>query len=106
MVRYAVWLDGKTVRNTAGGFRGGVLLVILGGLTLDLRNAGFSDAKINASIIFGRVDILITKNTIVRVRRPFVLGLQGLGRTEDPLQEAAITINVLGLFGDVNVREA
>ena len=87
-------------------FKGTTLTAVFGGLKCDLRNAIInSDVVINASAIFGGIDIFVPDNVKVKVKSTAIFG--GVSnKTNVKTAENSYTIYVNGtaLFGGVEVK--
>ncbi len=106
--RRFVLLRGDRVASAAASFRRASITVAFGSFQLDLRRATLRlGASINVTAVFGTVDVRIGRGIKVRTREPFVLDRRGL-RTQPPsrFDGSDLTINVLGLFGAIRVRES
>jgi hypothetical protein len=106
--RRFVLLRGSRVVSTAASFRRASITVMFGSFQLDLRRATLSGgAVINVTAVFGSIDVRIGRGVKLQTREPFVLDARGL-RTESPsgFNGSDLTINVLGLFGGVGIRES
>lgn len=106
--RRFILLRGSRVVSTATSFRRASIMVMFGSFQLDLRRATLrGEAVINVTAVFGSVDVRIGRGVKLQTREPFVLKASGL-RTEPPagFDGSDLTINVLGLFGGVGIRES
>jgi hypothetical protein len=82
----------------------GVITVLLGAVKLDIRAVDLAqESAIDVWAVFGAVEVLVADSADVEERRAFVLGRGRLQYTTLPPQGAKLTVNVLGLFGDVTV---
>jgi hypothetical protein len=81
---------------------------VMGGGTLDLRQARFTDgeATINVLAIMGGIDITVPEDAEVRVHGAGILGGFGGRRASGPGRSGAprIVINGLGIMGGVSVK--
>ena len=77
---------------------------IFGGVVLDLTNATLKEETyINASAIFGSVDIIVPKNVIVKVKStPIFGGVTNKSKTKDG--KKTIYIDALALFGGIDIK--
>jgi hypothetical protein len=102
--RRFVWLRGERIVRRPGPLAQGTIMVLLGAVKLDLRAVDLAQqCTIDVWIIFGAVEVLVADRADVEQRRAFVLGRGKLQYTTLPPQDAELTVNVLGLFGDVTV---
>lgn len=98
-----IWLRGDTIIRSPGRFEHARLTVLAGAAKLDLRAATLAGAKLDVLILLGTIHALVPDTTDVDERRAFVLGRRKLHYTSLPPPGAELTINILGLFGDVTV---
>jgi hypothetical protein len=98
-----IWLRGDTIIRSPGRFEHATLMVLVGAAKLDLRAATLAGAKLDVLILLGAIHVLVPDTTDVNERRAFVLGQRKLHYTSLPPPGAELTINILGLFGDVTV---
>jgi hypothetical protein len=104
--REVVLLRGKEIANRGAPFRRGRVLVVLGYLRLNLREAQFTAARgvLDITVVFGRVRVLVPNGVTTEIRQAFVLTGGRLTHTLDPPgTEAGLVVNVLALFGDADV---
>lgn len=102
--RRFVWLRGEQIARRPGPLVHGVITVLLGMARLDLRAVDLAqESTIDVWVIFGGVEVLVADRADVEERRAFVFGRGKLHYTTLPPQGAQLTVNVLGLFGDVMV---
>jgi hypothetical protein len=102
--RRRILLRGEQIVRLPGPFGHAAVTVLFGAAKLDLRAATFNKrATINVLTVFGTVHVLVPDETDVDERRAFVLGRGTLRYTTLPPQGAKLTINILGLMGDVLV---
>lgn len=86
-------------------FDGAELNAIFGGVKCDLRNAVIDkDCIINASAIFGGIDILVDTNVNIKINSTSIFG--GVSNKKRPFIEGAPTIyiNATCLFGGVDIK--
>lgn len=85
-------------------FTNGKVDAIFGGVVLDLTNATLKEETyINASAIFGSVDIIVPKNVIVKVKStPIFGGVTNKSKTKDG--KKTIYIDALALFGGIEIK--
>jgi hypothetical protein len=98
-----VWLGGEHIVRRPGPFKHAALVVLFGAVKLDLRAAVLAGVSIDVTALFGTVEILLPDHADVDERRVFVLGRGKLEHTTLEPLGAQVTINVLGLVGDVTV---
>ena len=86
-------------------FSGTDINAIFGGVTLDLRNAVLTeDVSIDATAIFGGVDILVPQQVNVKVHRVSVFGGTGNARRTKIEGAPTIYINTICMFGGVDIK--
>lgn len=87
-------------------FKGTTLNAVFGGIKLDLRNAIIKeDAVINATAIFGGIDIIAPDDVIIKVKSNSIFG--GVGNKKDTVKgekAKTIYINATCVFGGVDVK--
>lgn len=104
---YMATFSGNKIMAQGGEkFEGCLADAVFGGLTLDLSSAEISDgAAINASAIFGGVDIIVPENVRVKMNRTAIFG----GVSQDVQKKGdgpVLYINALCMFGGVTVKWA
>lgn len=87
-------------------FNGGEVSAVFGGIKLDLRNAKIdSDVVINASSIFGGVELLIPENTKVVVKStPIFGGVENRTKKINNTEAKTIYVNAVCVFGGVEIK--
>lgn len=98
---------GGTNINMAGKeFKGKNLSAVFGAVKLDLRDAKIKeDVIINATAVFGGVEILVPDDIIVETKSNSFFGGVSNKRTANPKDKApTIYINGMALFGGVEVK--
>ena len=95
---------GQNIDLNNEDFKGADLTAIFGGLKLDLRKANIDkDVVINASSIFGGIDILIPKDVNVKVKSTSLFGGVTNKKANNDNQKT-IYINALCMFGGVEIK--
>lgn len=98
--------SGQKLRCDNEQFDGAELTVMFGGIDIDLTKAIFTkDVYINASAIFGGVDIKLPETVNVKVQSNSMFG--GIGnKHQNLLGENPITVYVVGncIFGGVDIK--
>jgi predicted membrane protein len=92
---------------TSQNFKGGETMALFGGVELDLRDAKLSPdgCKINATAIFGGVEITIPKEWKVVVKGTPIFGAvenKSRGSGGDPTQEVELHCTVV--FGGIEIK--
>ena len=87
-------------------FKGKNLNAIFGGLKLDLRKAKIKeDAVINATAIFGGIDILVPDDVIIKTKSNSLFGgVSNKKTTEAKSGSPTIYVNGMALFGGVEIK--
>lgn len=106
-VRYGTaTFSGENMNFSGEVFEGAELNAIFGGLKCDLRNAVIEeDCLIQASAIFGGIDILVPNNINIKVSSNSIFG--GISnKTANQRNEAAPTLYIKGtcIFGGVDIK--
>ena len=92
--------------NVDEEFGGCKLDAIFGGIKLDLRNAKIKkDVVINASAIFGGIDILVPDGVTVKIKSTSIFGgASNKAKNETNEKAHTIYVNATCLFGGVDVK--
>jgi hypothetical protein len=89
-------------------FEGAVLDSVFGNVELDIRNAIiYHDVAINASAVFGNVEVKVPKNCKVYLNgNPIFGSIENNVKRNEPLKtpSATITINGTCVFGEIEVK--
>ena len=86
-------------------FTGCKVDAIFGGITLDLRETIIKeDAIIEASAIFGGIDILVPENTNIVSKGTAIFGGTNIKKENDDTNKYTITINATCMFGGIDVK--
>lgn len=87
-------------------FNGAELNAVFGGIKCDLRGAIIEkDCVINASAIFGGIDILVPDYVNIKVRSNSLFGgVSNKKHTNSPNNTVTLYINGTGLFGGVEIK--
>ena len=96
-------------RIEAQSFKGGEVTAVFGGADLDFSGAGLEGgrATVEATAIFGGVDIIVPRNWRVVMDGTPILGGFNLKHVNPPEAEARATLHVRGtaIFGGVTVKD-
>ena len=97
---------GQDIKMNGEEFKGKNLSAVFGGVKLDLRKAVIKeDAVINASAIFGGIDILVPDDVIVVTKsNSFFGGVSNKTNNEPKKGAHTIYVNGTGLFGGVEIK--
>lgn len=103
---YCATFSGQDVKLDGENFTGADLTAVFGGVKCDLRNAVIeSDTVINASSIFGGIDILVPENVKVKIKSSSIFGGVSDERKYAENKEGyTIYINATCLFGGVDIK--
>ena len=109
LVRASGVFSGADVASHSSCFRGAALTAVFGGAKLDLRGAtpAPEGAQINATAVFGGVDIIVPRGWNVIVSGTPILGgvEDKTDRTEAlPADAPTLTVDGLAVFGGVEVK--
>ncbi|MGZ4269657.1 MAG: LiaF transmembrane domain-containing protein [Solirubrobacteraceae bacterium] len=113
VIRSTSMFGGAELSSADQAFRGAWLTAIFGGITLDLREArpAADGASVNATVVFGGVDVLVPKGWRISVRSvPIFGGVEDktARSAEPPLPPDAPTLHVdaVCIFGGVGIKHA
>lgn len=98
--------DGRKVQYDGQLFEGATVSAVFGGVNMDLRSAVIErDVRIDATAIFGGVEIYVPANVVVKVMSTPVLGgvsNRAMAPTEVPCH--TLYINATCVFGGVDIK--
>ena len=100
----AAVFSGQKLNFDKEEFKGKNLDAVFGGIDLDLRGAKItSDVVINASAIFGGIDIIVPENVKIKIKSNAIFG--GVSdKTKKKEGKHTIYINATGIFGGVEIK--
>lgn len=104
---YCATFSGQKARFDGEKFNGTDLTAIFGGVECDLRNAIIeNDVVINASSIFGGIDIFVPENVKVKIKSTAIFGgVEEKNPKKVENSEAhTIYVNALCMFGGVEIK--
>lgn len=102
---YCATFSGQKVSLPKEKFTGCKVDAIFGGVTLDLRDAIIKeDTIIEASAIFGGIDVLVPDNVNIVTKGTSIFGGTNMKRENDDANKHTITINATCLFGGIDVK--
>lgn len=103
---YCATFSGQDVKFDGEKFTGADLTAVFGGVKCDLRNAVIeADNVINASSIFGGIDILVPENVKVKIKSSSIFGGVSDERKYTENKEGnTIYVNATCLFGGVDIK--
>lgn len=98
--------SGQNIQFNGEQFHGAELTAVFGGVKCDLRGAAIeNDCVINASAIFGGIDIIVPENVNVKIRSNSLFGGVSDKRKIQPGNyTTTIYVNGTGMFGGVEIR--
>ena len=104
--QYCAPFSEQNVNFNGENFKGADLTAVFGGVKCDLRNAIIdSDVVINASSIFGGIDIYVPSNVKVKVKSNSIFGGVSNKAYNQPEENSkTIYINGKALFGGVEIK--
>lgn len=98
--------DGRKVQYDGQLFEGATVSAVFGGVNMDLRSAVIErDVRIDATAIFGGVEIYVPANVVVKVMSTPVLGgvsNRAMAPTEVPCH--TLYVNATCVFGGVDIK--
>ena len=102
----SVTFSGSTVDYTGEVFDGAQLDATFGGIKCDLRGAIINgDCVINASAVFGGIDIYIPSGLNVKVNsNSFFGGVSGKERRNNPANQYTLYLNATCVFGGIEIK--
>lgn len=102
---YAATFSGQKIDLAKEEFKGCSLSAVFGGIELDLTNAEIKeDVVINASAIFGGIDIYVPKDVNVKVNSTSIFGGASNKAHNNDKNEVTIYINTTCLFGGTEIK--
>ncbi len=103
---YCATFSGQNVKFDGEKFEGLDLTAVFGGVKCDLRNAIIeSDQVINASSIFGGIEILVPENVKIKVKStPIFGGVSEKSKSSVSEEAHVIYINATCIFGGVEIK--
>ena len=98
--------SGKTMKFDGEVFRGAEINAVFGGVKCDLTNAAFEgDTVINATAVFGGVDIIVPAGVNVRVRSNSVFGgVSDRNHVNTDGNPDTVYVNATCIFGGVDIK--
>ena len=103
---YCATFAGQNIKFDGEKFNGTELTAVFGGVECDLRNAIIeSDVVINASSIFGGIDILAPSNVKVKTKSTSIFGgVENKSNTNGEENTHTIYVNGTAIFGGVEIK--
>ena len=106
MENRAAVFSGSRLDSTGERFEGAQLDAIFGSVTCDLTKAVIdNDCVINATAVFGGIDIYVPENVNVRIKSNSLFGgVSGKERRDQAENQYTLYINAIALFGGVKIK--
>lgn len=103
---YCSTFSGQDIRFDGEVFKGAELTAVFGGINCDLTKAIIEeDVVINATAVFGGVDILVPNNVKVKIKSSSIFGGVSNKKVHSEEQDAKIIyVNAICLFGGVDIK--
>ena len=103
---YCSTFSGQDIRFDGEVFKGAELTAVFGGINCDLTKAIIEeDVVINATAVFGGVDILVPNNVKVKIKSSSIFGGVSNKKLHSEEQDAKIIyVNAICLFGGVDIK--
>ena len=103
---YCATFSGQDIKLDKEVFEGTNINAIFGGITLDLRKATIKDdVVINASAVFGGIDLLVPDNVRIKIKSSSIFG--GVSNKKDAVSDEnlkTIYVNASCIFGGVEIK--
>ena len=103
---YTATFSGQDVKLDNQEFKGTNINAVFGGVKIDLRNAIIKkDTVINATAVFGGIDILVPDNVVIKTKSTSIFG--GVENKKDLVENKdakTIYINATCIFGGVYIK--
>lgn len=98
--------SGKTMKFDGEVFRGAEITAVFGGVKCDLSNAVFEgDTVINATAVFGGVDVIVPAGVNVKVRSDSLFGgVSDRNRVNTDGNPYTVYVNATCIFGGVDIK--
>ena len=98
--------SGKTMKFDGEVFRGAEITAVFGGVKCDLTNAVFEgDTVINATAVFGGVDVIVPAGVNVKVRSDSLFGgVSDRNRVNTDGNPYTVYVNATCIFGGVDIK--
>ncbi len=102
----AAIFSGSRLDSTGERFEGAQLDAIFGSVTCDLTKAVIdSDCVINATAVFGGIDIYVPENVNVKIKSNSLFGgVSGKDRRDQVENQYTLYVNAIALFGGVKIK--
>lgn len=102
---YCATFSGQNVKFDGEKFNGTELTAVFGGVECDLTKAIIeNDVVINATSVFGGIDILVPENVKVKIKSSSIFGGVDEKRKSDTTDGHTIYVNATCIFGGVDIK--
>ena len=102
---YCATFSGQNVKFDGERFNGTELTAVFGGVKCDLTKAIIEkDVVINATSVFGGIDILVPENVKVKIKSSSIFGGVDEKRKSDTTDGHTIYVNATCIFGGVDIK--
>lgn len=103
---YTAIFSGQDIRNSTEELDGSTLFALFGGLSADFREARIDhDIMIDASAIFGGIDLFFPKNVrVVTKATPLFGGVDNKAREPENINSPTVTVRCLAVFGGIDIK--
>lgn len=103
---YCACFSGQTIKFDDKEFKGAEVNAIFGGVTLDLKNAKIKDGSvIDATSVFGGIDILIPEDLKVEIKSTSVFGgVTDKTKNKEKKDKVTLYVNGCSIFGGVDIK--
>ena len=102
---YCATFSGQNVKFDGEKFNGTELTAVFGGVKCDLTKAIIeNDVVINATSVFGGIDILVPENVKVKIKSTSIFGGVDEKRKSDNTEGHTIYVNATCIFGGVDIK--
>lgn len=102
---YCATFSGQNVKFDGEKFNGAELTAVFGGVKCDLTKAIIeNDVVINATSVFGGIDILVPENVKVKIKSSSIFGGVDEKKKSDTTEGHTIYVNATCIFGGVDIK--
>lgn len=103
---YTATFSGQEIKLDNQEFKGTTINAVFGGVKLDLRNSIIKkDAVINASAIFGGIDIFVPDNIVIKIKPTSIFGgVENKKNQVEGKDTVTLYINATCIFGGVDIK--
>ena len=103
---YTATFSGQEIKLDNQEFKGTTINAVFGGVKFDLRNSIIKkDAVINASAIFGGIDIFVPDNVVIKIKPTSIFGgVENKKNQVEGKDTVTLYINATCIFGGVDIK--